>query len=107
MTAALKKSSHPSVAMGPAVECSLTRPPSEYIDQNISFTFQDDETAYRNQDVIDSGCLMWANDYPHTDACWPISQQILDEQMGHLSIEQQNACVHDNVKKLFNLNVNV
>ena len=101
------RADHAIARLGPATECQLTRPPSEYIDQNVSFTFQDDETAYRNQDVIDSGCLMWANDYPHTDACWPISQQILDEQMGHLSIEQQNACIHDNVKKLFNLNVNV
>ncbi|MEZ0187207.1 MAG: amidohydrolase family protein [Candidatus Reddybacter sp.] len=100
------RADHALERLGLAVECSLTRPPSEYITNNVSFTFQDDETASRNLDVVDSGCLIWANDYPHTDASWPRSQQILDEQMAHFTLEQQNACVHDNVKTLFNLNVN-
>ncbi len=99
------RADHAIKRLGPAVESKLTRMPSEYITENISFTFQDDLTAYQNQEVVDSGCLIWANDYPHTDASWPHSQQILDEQMAHLSIEQQNACIHDNVKKLFNLPV--
>ena len=99
------RADHAIKRLGPAVQSKLTRMPSEYITENISFTFQDDLTAYQNQEVVDSGCLIWANDYPHTDASWPNSQQILDEQMAHLSVEQQNACIHDNVKKLFNLPV--
>jgi predicted TIM-barrel fold metal-dependent hydrolase len=101
------RADHAIKRLGPAVKCKLSRMPSEYVTENISFTYQDDETAYNNIDVVDSGCLMWANDYPHTDASWPNSQKILDEQMGHLTEEQQNAVVHDNVKKLFNLPVNV
>ena len=99
------RADHAIQRLGPAVGCKLTRMPSEYITENISFTFQDDLTAYTDQDVVDSGCLTWANDYPHTDASWPNSQKILDEQMGHLTEQQQSACVHDNVKKLFNLPV--
>ncbi|HCO61129.1 MAG TPA: amidohydrolase [Porticoccaceae bacterium] len=101
------RADHAIKRLGPAVECKLTKMPSEYLTKNVSYTFQDDLTAYQNLGVVDSGCLMWANDYPHTDASWPNSQNILNEQMAHLTEEQQNACTHDNVKKLFNLPVNV
>ncbi|RLA50329.1 MAG: amidohydrolase [Gammaproteobacteria bacterium] len=101
------RADHAIKRLGPAVGCKLTKMPSEYIMKNLSYTFQDDITAYRNLEVVDSGCLMWANDYPHTDASWPNSQKILDEQMAHLTEEQQNGCIHENVKKLFNLPVNV
>lgn len=76
---------------------------------NIWFTFQDDATAYQTEILVgdkalaDSGRLIWASDYPHTDSTYPRSQQILTKQMAHLSAAQRNAIVHDNVKQLFRL----
>ncbi|MGK2912971.1 MAG: amidohydrolase family protein [Porticoccaceae bacterium] len=97
------RADHAVARLGPVAGDFLSRPPSEYITRNVSFTFQDDKTAYENMDVVNSGCLIWANDYPHTDASWPNSQKILAAQTAHLTEAQKNACRHDNVVKLFNL----
>jgi uncharacterized protein len=83
----------------------LARKPSEYVKSNVRFTFQDDRTAYENAEMVESDCLLWANDFPHTDSTWPWSQEILARQTAHLSEERRNAAVHDNVKATFNLPV--
>lgn len=82
---------------------ALEKMPSEYVLENVRFTFQDDVTAFRDPEIVPT--LMWANDYPHTDACWPRSREIREEQSAHLSDEQRNAIFHDNVKALYSLPV--
>lgn len=81
----------------------LAKKPSEYITENVHFTFQDDKTAYETTEMVDSSCLMWANDFPHTDSTWPWSQDVLARQTAHLTDDQWNAAVHDNVSKVFSL----
>ena len=83
----------------------LSKTPSEYVRDHVRFTFQDDRTAYRDPDMVDSGCLMWASDFPHTDSTWPWSQDVLAEQTGHLTEDQRNRVLHDNVVKVFHLAV--
>src|SRR5690606_2321298 len=97
------RADHAVKRLGAIAESKLSKMPSEYITKNVSFTFQDDATAYLNQDVVNSGCLVWANDYPHTDATWPWSQDVLKAQTANLTETQRNAILHDNVKRLFNL----
>lgn len=99
------RADHAVKRLGTLAESKLAKLPSEYLTENVSFTFQDDATAYLNKDIVDSGSLIWANDYPHTDATWPWSQDIIKDQTAHLSEAQKNAIFHDNVKQLFNLPV--
>ena len=47
--------------------------------------------------------LMWANDFPHSDSTWPHSQALLTEHTAHLSAEQRNWLLHDNVASLYQL----
>lgn len=81
----------------------LGKRPSEYILNNIWFTFQDDRTAYDTELMVNSGHLVWANDFPHTDSTYPRSQEILDRQTAHLSEAQRNAICHDNLQQVFDL----
>ena len=48
-------------------------------------TFQDDWVAFRVADLMNVERLMWANDFPHSDATWPDSQALLAEHAQHLS----------------------
>ncbi|MBV1891837.1 MAG: amidohydrolase, partial [Gammaproteobacteria bacterium] len=68
-------------------------------------TFQDDETAFESKKLTDNNKLLWATDYPHTDSTYPHSREIISGQMAHLTEQQKDAVVHDNVKALFNLPV--
>ena len=51
----------------------LSQPPSEYFRENVYLTFQDDWVAFRVADLMNVERLMWANDFPHSDATWPDS----------------------------------
>ena len=63
----------------------LSKPPSEYIRENVYLTFQDDWVAFRVAELMNVERLMWANDFPHSDATWPDSQALLAEHAQHLS----------------------
>ena len=84
----------------------LAKPPSAYFRQNIYLTFQDDWVAFKMKDLCNVRRLMWANDFPHSDSTWPNSQALLAEHTAHLSLEERNAILHDNVAELYGLAVN-
>ena len=58
--------------------------PSEYFREHVYLTFQDDWVAFRMADLMNPERLMWANDFPHSDATWPNSQEMLAEHAAHL-----------------------
>jgi len=99
------RSDHAAKKWGRSMERTISKAPSDYVLSNCHFTFQDDKTAYENPEMVDSTCLMWANDFPHTDSTWPHSQEILADQTGHLTGEQRDRVLHDNVAEIFNLAV--
>ena len=85
------------------VIAGLSKLPSEYVKSNVWATFQDDRTAFQSLHMIDYKQLLWASDFPHTDSTWPLSQQLISEQTGHLTEEQLQAILRDNTAHLFNL----
>ncbi len=81
----------------------LSKLPSEYFAENIYVTFQDDWTAFRFADAMNSKRLMWANDFPHSDSTWPWSQKLLAEHTAQLTDEQRNDILHSNVVDLYQI----
>jgi len=49
---------------------------------------------------------MWANDFPHSDSTWPWSQDVLRENTVHLTEQQKDLILHDNVCELYGLEAN-
>ena len=80
---------------------ALSKLPSEYFAENIYVTFQDDWTAFRFADSMNWHRLMWANDFPHSDSTWPLSQQLLAEHTRQLSVDQRTAILSSNVSQLY------
>jgi len=83
----------------------LARLPSEYFFENIYLTFQDDWTAFKVKDMLNVRRLMWANDFPHSDATWPWSQEMLAEHTQGLSDDEKRWILRDNVAGLFQLDL--
>jgi uncharacterized protein len=81
----------------------LSRPPSAYFADNVYVTFQDDWTAFRFAKDMNWQRLLWANDFPHSDSTWPWSQQLLAEHTSHLTDEQKQAILSDNVADLYRI----
>jgi len=83
----------------------LEKLPSEYFFEHMYFTFQDDPTAFKFADSMNWKQLLWANDYPHSDATWPNSQALLAEQTKCVTPEQKQAILGENAAKLYNIDL--
>jgi predicted TIM-barrel fold metal-dependent hydrolase len=83
----------------------LSRPPSEYFRDNVYLTFQDDRIAFQVLDLMNPDRLMWANDHPHSDATWPNSEKVLNDNLGGVSPERRDRIVRDNCAELYGLAV--
>jgi len=77
--------------------------PSSYLFENVYMTFQDDPVALSMTDKLNPKRLLWANDYPHSDATWPWSRNILAQHMKGLSEDEKRWILHDNVRDLYKL----
>jgi predicted TIM-barrel fold metal-dependent hydrolase len=84
---------------------ALSKRPSEYMLDQVYMTFQDDWVAFRMTDLVNVDRLMWANDFPHSDATWPNSQAMLAEQTQHLSPHARERILHGNVAELYGITV--
>jgi predicted TIM-barrel fold metal-dependent hydrolase len=82
----------------------LQRMPSDYFRENVWLTFQDDWVAFQNVNQVNPQRLLWANDFPHSDSTWPWSQEILAEQTKHLTQQQTDWILRDNIRELYKLN---
>jgi predicted TIM-barrel fold metal-dependent hydrolase len=83
----------------------LAQLPSYYFKENVFMTFQDDWTAFQLRDHMNIDRLMWANDFPHSDATWPWSQEMLAEHAADLTDHERARILHENVSELYGLNV--
>jgi predicted TIM-barrel fold metal-dependent hydrolase len=79
--------------------------PSEYFNEHIYLTFQDDWVAFANADQMNWRRLCWANDFPHSDSTWPWSQEMLEEHTANLTDEQKRAILCDNTAELYGIDV--
>jgi predicted TIM-barrel fold metal-dependent hydrolase len=82
---------------------TITRMPSEYFREHVYMTFQDDWTAFQVKDLCNIKRLMWANDFPHSDSTWPHSQSLLAKHAAHLTQDERDLILHDNVAELYGL----
>ncbi|MGK2914636.1 MAG: amidohydrolase family protein [Porticoccaceae bacterium] len=105
------RADHAAERLGTGLDRFISKKPSEYVRNNVWFTFQDDATAYQTEvlvgdkALVDGHNLIWASDYPHTDSTYPRSRQVRETQMAKLNEFQKNNILHDNVRNLFNLPV--
>lgn len=82
---------------------NLAKMPSEYINDHVWLTFQDDWVAFKVAHLMNPKKLVWANDFPHSDATWPWSQEMLEKHASNLSAEQQRWIMRDNIIECYNL----
>ncbi len=83
----------------------LEKMPSEYFDENVYMTFQDDWSAFKLREHLNINRLMWANDFPHSDATWPHSKELLAMHTADMTDWERSRVLHDNVAELYGLTV--
>ena len=88
------------------VSPKLKYKPSEYYHKHGHSSFEVDRTAIELRDKIGINSLMWGNDYPHIEGCWPYSEeQINSWSVTGLTEEEKRDIIGLNAARLFNIPV--
>ncbi len=82
---------------------SMTTLPGDLFKEHIYLTFQDDPVAWKTADLMNPNRLLWANDFPHTDASWPWSQDIFRRNAKGLSEELVRKIIYENTAELYDI----
>jgi len=82
---------------------TLQRAPSEYLLENVYFTFQDDVIAMKTAHLMNRKRLLWASDFPHNDSTWPASLSLLERHTEGIPDETVVDIVRNNVIELHSL----
>jgi predicted TIM-barrel fold metal-dependent hydrolase len=79
------------------------RRPSDYINDCIYATFQDDWSVRHVTSALNLDHIMWATDFPHGDGIYPHSRKTAAHVTEGMSDEQRHAVVYGNVAALYGL----
>ena len=81
----------------------LPMKPSEYFQRNMALTFIRDDVAVRCRDIIGIENLMWSDDYPHLESCWPDSAAVIDRVMPEEDIphEDRARMLEENAARIY------
>ena len=81
----------------------LPMKPSEYFQRNMALTFIRDRVAVRCRDIIGIDNLMWSDDYPHLESCWPDSSKVIDEIMpsGSIPDRDRDKMLNGNASRIY------
>jgi predicted TIM-barrel fold metal-dependent hydrolase len=83
----------------------LTMKPSDYFHRNFFVTFEDDEAGILTRHLIGVDNLMWGNDYPHHDAIWPHSMEVLDKIMAGVPDDERERMCFRNAVELYRVDL--
>ena len=79
--------------------------PSDFFRQNVYLSFQEDHVGIRLRDVIGVDSLMWGSDYPHAEATFPRSMEILDQILDGVEEKERAKIVGLNAASLYNFDL--
>jgi predicted TIM-barrel fold metal-dependent hydrolase len=79
------------------------RAPTDYLRDNVYFTFQDDRAGMLTTEIYGEDNYLWASDYPHGVTTWPYSHQTLEKNCRGLKSELRFKVGRENAAKLYRL----
>ncbi|MSQ26320.1 MAG: amidohydrolase [Dehalococcoidia bacterium] len=79
----------------------LSMDPSAFWRRQGHTTFQNERAGFAMLDAMGEDTVLWGSDYPHPDGTWPVSQQVIHDNMGHLDERLRRKIVCDNAARLY------
>jgi predicted TIM-barrel fold metal-dependent hydrolase len=87
------------------VSPKLKEKPSEYFRRHGHCSFETDPIGVQTRQWMGTGALLWGNDYPHLEGCWPRSQETIESWSEGVSRDEMKQILGLNSAKLFNIDV--
>jgi predicted TIM-barrel fold metal-dependent hydrolase len=83
----------------------LARRPSEYFRSNCFATFEVDPVGVELRRYVGADNLLWGNDYPHIEGCWPNSDLVVESWGESVSKSERAKMLGLNAARVFNIPV--
>ena len=93
------------VRHSPEHPISLSKLPSEYVNQQVYATFFSDPTGGQLLHWWGADTCMWSSDYPHAASTWPHSREVIARELGHLPADVLRKVLRENVTRLYELKI--
>ena len=77
--------------------------PSDFFHRNVFLSFQEDSLGIKLRDVIGVDGLLWGSDYPHQEATWPRSREIIEEILVDCTEKEKVKIVGGNAARIYRL----
>lgn len=84
----------------------LTEPPSAYFRRQCYISFDADESTIEftaRSPLVGADRIVWASDFPHPDAKYPGTTEMLARSLSGLSLEDQQAIASGNAARLYGI----
>lgn len=81
----------------------LRESPSSFFRRQVHGTFIEDQAGIRERHNIGMNCIMWSNDYPHSNSLWPHSQELIEKHFQGVPEEEKAQIVCGNAVALYGL----
>lgn len=82
---------------------AIPNPPSYYFRRQVRATFQDDRVGVVTRQFTGVDCLMWANDFPHSDSTWPNSREVIARDFAGVDDADRRKITADNAAALYDI----
>jgi predicted TIM-barrel fold metal-dependent hydrolase len=83
----------------------LAHKPSEYFRSHCFATFEVDPVGIELRRYIGADNLLWGNDYPHIEGCWPNSDLVVDSWGKSVLHDERAQMLGLNAARIFNIPV--
>jgi predicted TIM-barrel fold metal-dependent hydrolase len=81
----------------------LKKKPSDYFRSNCFATFEVDPVGVELRRHLGAESLLWGNDYPHIEGCWPNSDLVVESWGPAVSQEEKTKMLGLNAARIFNI----
>jgi predicted TIM-barrel fold metal-dependent hydrolase len=75
--------------------------PAEVMTRNFWYCAVEDQSSFVQRERIGLENILLEADYPHCDSTWPRTQQVIEEEIGHLPAEDIRRFTWENASKLY------
>ena len=87
--------------LAPVSDFTITKLPSEYVEQHVHFTYMTDTFGIDNRDAIGVERMLWSSDYPHISSDWPESWRAINTTLKTVPPGEREAILHGNAQRLY------
>ena len=75
--------------------------PSEYLKENVFFSFEESRSIVLTSPLYGQDNYMWGSDYPHFQSVWPYSTKLVDRACEGLPKTTVRKLVRENANKIY------